>query len=71
MLEALYGLKQDSDGYDDERHCIYQGGQDTNAVIAKGLARIRGSFCLDYGKPGQAKRKDIGYDMTCIRKQGK
>ena len=52
MLEALYGLKQDSDGYDDQRHCIYQGGQDANAVIAKGFARIRGPFGLDCGKPG-------------------
>ena len=67
MLETLKGFQGDDDGNDDQGNGVNKGGQDTYAVIAKGFARIGRPLSLYCSKPGQAKRENVGYDMTGVR----
>ena len=67
MLETLKGFQGDDNGDDDQGNGVNKGGQDTYAVIAKGFARIGRPLSLYCSKPGQAKRENVGYDMTGVR----
>src|SRR5437588_12880886 len=59
MLETLNGLPDKNERNDNQRHSVDQRCQDAHSMVAKGLMRIRWSFCLCNSKPGQPKRKDI------------
>src|ERR1700694_2464705 len=71
MLEALHSFPENHHG--DEYQCnrVGEGRQNAHAVIAEGFASIGGTFRLHNGKPGEAKREDIGNNMSGIGKQGK